>query len=182
MMRMKRSLKSVVIISIVAFFVSCQSNYSEKMKEVIGQTLTSFPELIQITPETFHKDVFPSLLVDNGAAVIFFFREDECQTCIMEKVPNWADKITEGISGVPVVFVFPTSAGKDLITLAKLTPNAYVMLDKENLFAKSNKFIPKESFLRVWLVDKNGKIILCGNPADNPELAELYRQEIDKRR
>ncbi len=181
-MRRKRSLKSVILLNIVACIVSCQSNHAEKMKEVIGQTLTSFPELIQITPETIHPNVFPGLLVESGAAVVFFFQKDECQTCIMEKVPDWADRISESISGVPIVFIFPTSAGKDLITLAKLTPNAYVMLDKENLFAKSNKFIPKESFLRVWLVDNNGKIILCGNPADNPKLADLYRREIDKRR
>ena len=176
----KRLLRGFVLFCILTVSVSCRSNYSEKMKEVIGQTLTSLSELIQITPETFHQNVFPGLLVENGAAVVFFFRDDECQTCIMEKIPDWANKISKSVSGVPVVFIFPTSAGKDLITLAKLAPNAYVMLDRENLFAKSNKFIPEESFLRVWLVDDNGKIILCGNPADNPELTELYRQEIAK--
>lgn len=41
-------------------------------------------------------------------------------------------------------------------------------------------YIPEEQFLRAWLVDSKGKILLVGNPADNPSLVDLFHQEIDK--
>jgi hypothetical protein len=54
-----------------------------------------------------------------------------------------------------------------------------VIIDSTHSFPKANPHIPADSRLHTFLLDKNGKVVLVGDPAyNNPELWELYKKTI----
>lgn len=83
--------------------------------------------------------------------------------------------------GYSVAFIFSPEK-KDLETAYTTISNANVkfplFLDKEGVFSADNNSIPKEPELHVFLLDKNRKVILAGDPSHNPALWRLYKKII----
>ena len=46
-------------------------------------------------------------------------------------------------------------------------------------FAEQNRSIPSEQGFHVFLLDKNRKVVLIGDPSHNPALMNLYEKTID---
>jgi hypothetical protein len=53
-----------------------------------------------------------------------------------------------------------------------------ILLDSTRSFPKANPHIPADNRLHTFLLDKNGKVVLVGDPAYNPQLWELYKKTI----
>jgi hypothetical protein len=45
-------------------------------------------------------------------------------------------------------------------------------------FVKFNPYIPTDPRLHTFLLDRDGKVVLVGDPANNHELWELYKTTI----
>lgn len=58
--------------------------------------------------------------------------------------------------------------------------NSSALLDKFSAFPAANPHIPADSRFHTFLLDKNGKVVLVGDPANNPGLWELYKTTITK--
>ena len=181
---MKKGVRVIVpaLVLAISLVMSCRPNYEQKMRNLIGKELSFSSELVRLLPDSIDVSPFPSALENQKASIVFYFRSDECQTCIIEKIPDWAEKINEEFPDLHVFFIMPVSSSTamELVAITKLIPNGSIVLDNHRVFSKENGFIPDEQFLRAWLVDSSGRILLVGNPADNPELVSLFRQEIEK--
>ncbi|CDN32754.1 hypothetical protein BN938_2685 [Mucinivorans hirudinis] len=80
-----------------------------------------------------------------------------------------------------VEFVFLFSVGENANSLA-LTLKQYqfsipVLFDIQNSFEKVN-IIPNDEKFHYFLLDKNNKIQLVGNPINNPAMWKLYKKRI----
>jgi hypothetical protein len=53
-----------------------------------------------------------------------------------------------------------------------------VFLDEHQAFPKANPHIPADNRFHTFLIDKNGKVVLVGDPVNNPQLWELYKTTI----
>jgi hypothetical protein len=51
-------------------------------------------------------------------------------------------------------------------------------MDMENTIMKLNNF-PKEQDFRCFLLDKDNKVVMVGNPVLNPGIWELYKKIIN---
>ena len=58
--------------------------------------------------------------------------------------------------------------------------NYPLILDFTNQYLKEND-LTKWSRYKTFLLDKNNKVLLVGNPTYNKKLMKLYKQEINKR-
>jgi hypothetical protein len=53
-----------------------------------------------------------------------------------------------------------------------------VFIDEKQAFLKANPHIPADNRFHTFLIDKNGKVVLVGDPVNNPQLWELYKTTI----
>jgi hypothetical protein len=87
----------------------------------------------------------------------------------------------EAGEGFLSIFLFsPTRAkiGETLMALDVSQFNYPVFIDESGLFPKANPHIPADNRFHTFLLDKNGKVVLVGDPVNNPALWELYKTTI----
>jgi hypothetical protein len=53
-----------------------------------------------------------------------------------------------------------------------------LLLDGSGAFSAANPHIPTDNRFHTFLIDKNGKVVLVGDPVNNPALWELYKTTI----
>lgn len=123
--------------------------------------------------------------LDSIPVLLVVYRDkNECVPCQIgqlgkyRKMVDFKQDVGDGYS---VAFIFSPEK-KDLETAYTTISNANVkfplFLDKEGVFSADNNSIPKEPELHVFLLDKNRKVILAGDPSHNPALWRLYKKII----
>ena len=55
--------------------------------------------------------------------------------------------------------------------------NYLVFIDEQNTIEQLNHF-PKQPEYQCFLLDKDNKVLLLGNPVLNPKICELYKQAV----
>jgi hypothetical protein len=53
-----------------------------------------------------------------------------------------------------------------------------LFLDERQAFPAANPHIPADNRFHTFLLDKNGKVVLVGDPVNNPPLWEFYKTTI----
>ena len=79
------------------------------------------------------------------------------------------------------IFIFSPKRGTEfqLITSLKAAQLDYpVFLDSGGLFLKRNPRIPSGEMYHTFLLDRQNRVVLVGNPIGNERLWELYKKEI----
>jgi hypothetical protein len=80
--------------------------------------------------------------------------------------------------------IFPTSSPPQakldevLRTLEMVQFDYPVFIDEHGAFPAANPHIPADSRFHTFLLDKNGKVVVVGDPVNNPDLWELYKKTI----
>ena len=107
-----------------------------------------------------------------------------CSTCHVNKMFEYSEIINFhkeiGDELVPVFLFSPprTKINEVLITLKSLEFEYPVFIDENQAFPAANPHIPTDHRFHTFLLDKNGKVVLVGDPANNPQLWELYKSTI----
>jgi hypothetical protein len=79
------------------------------------------------------------------------------------------------------LFVFSPRAGQSTKIRNMLLLYRFdypILLDDRGLFPAANPHIPADQMFHTFLIDKNGKVVLVGDPVNNPQLWELYKTTI----
>ena len=109
-----------------------------------------------------------------------------CGSCLAGKMNEWEEIVTYAQSldqCFKIIYLF-TPKKEDLNRLnVALKTNQFdypVFIDQSATFVKQNSKLPKNWQLHSFLLDKNNKVVLVGNPLHNPPLWELYKSIIQK--
>lgn len=115
--------------------------------------------------------------------VLLYIDSAGCTSCRL-KLPEWRQLIAEADSLFPgqmdfLIFYQPKNSDvKELRFLLNQYHFRYpVFMDVENTLDRTNHF-PSDLSLQCFLLDKDNKVVLIGNPAANPQIWELYKQQI----
>jgi hypothetical protein len=87
----------------------------------------------------------------------------------------------EAGEGFAPIFLFSPPRAKIRETLWAIDMaqlNYPVFIDEWGAFPTANPHIPTDSRFHTFLLDKNGKVVLVGDPVNNPPLWELYKSTI----
>lgn len=168
-------MKRIVFILLLVGFVSCKPSWQQVINDLIGRRL-SFPEsLISYEMGDVTKVSIQDSLNKYGGAILYYFGKEECQTCLVDKIPKWTDELIASLPQVPIVYVLADNVEDAIpLTISKLAPTALILIDRGNSFLKMNSFIPRESFLRSYVLDSERQILLCGSLVGNERLKDLY--------
>lgn len=172
--------KSLYILFLSLSLFSC-NNYSKKQ------------DMIEIVKDWSGKEIkFPSsfdistyLKSDNNDLpdykILVYIDSVGCSSCKLQ-LPEWKKFITQLDSitdkDIQFIFILHPKEIREVKIQAKLNKFNYPLyFDKNNDFDKLNKF-PTDISLQTFLLDKNNKVILLGNPIQNPKMKELYINKI----
>ena len=59
--------------------------------------------------------------------------------------------------------------------------NNYIYVDTCNVFTRNNSTIPEERYLHTFLLDRENKIVLVGNPNVNERVESLFQKIMNER-
>jgi len=109
-----------------------------------------------------------------------------CTSCeankmhVWDNIANYADSLSQWFN---IVYLFSPKREDLYHVRAVLKREKFdyqVFIDKDATFVKQNSKLPKNRQLHSFLLDKNNKVVLVGNPLHNPTLWMLYKTTIQK--
>ena len=124
------------------------------------------------------------LTCDNKYRYIIYFDSLQCSSCVIDKL-----FLAEGIQNdmkklnydVDFVFIFSTKKSIKTINEAYYNSRCHypIYIDTLNHFISENIFIPANSMLHAFFIDKNGTILFVGNPLTNTNIEKLLFEKLE---
>jgi hypothetical protein len=178
---MKRGLLVCVLLA-VALFGSCQER---KTKQDVEKLLSGAIEVpAEIRQVLFGRDTL-AMDVDGSLARLVIYTDSlSCSSCRLKYMFEYNDILglheEVGNDFMPMfVFSPPNGMSAEICNTLLLYRFDYpILLDDGGLFPAANPHIPADKMFHTFLIDKNGKVVLVGDPVNNPALWELYKTTI----
>lgn len=169
-------MKYTLIILFSILFFSCITR-KEKANSIVKQWIEKeikFPSSINLT----RQDSLWKLMINKEIKVLTVVDSNSCTECRL-KLYDWRKYIEEIDSiNLDITFIFIVHAkDSSLIEIIKEKNkfNYPIFYDYTNKMEQLNHF-PKDSRFQTFLLDKNNKVILIGNPIGNSYMWKLYKK------
>ena len=175
--------KFISIFLIVFLLLSCNNRVKDVqkiVKEWTGKGI-QFPQ----NPECMLLDsIIQCPETDNNNYKILLYVDSLGCTSCRTKLSEWKRLIQETDTLFVqkpdfLLFFQPKTNGLEELKML-LRSNGFnypVFIEKENVIMKLNNF-PKEPKYQCFLLDKENKVVMVGNPVYNPAIWELYKKII----
>lgn len=113
--------------------------------------------------------------------IVAFADSSGCTSCDL-KLSAWIELYrkleSSNLGDIPIVlYVHPKDPKEILYNLSEVGYHHPICIDVNNSFNKLNH-LPEQSTYQSFLLDKDNKILLIGNPIHNPKLKELFISEM----
>lgn len=180
---MRNKCSSILFFLIV--FISCNKNQkietAEKIvSEWIGKTIV-YPDNSKI-----YSNQHDSIYTQNTLAsykILVYVDSTGCTSCKLN-LPKWKQYMHEADSAfsqtIDFIFYFYPKNEKDIISILNENNFNYpVFIDIRNEIGIKNEFPDKIEY-QCFLLDKDNKVILVGNPTLNNRIWTLFKQVIRK--
>ena len=172
------------ILLITAFF-SCDNEQKEKEKQIL-QLVNEWQRKQIVFPE---NAVFTRYLTDttdyqipqSEYKVLIYVDSIGCTSCKLQ-LHKWKEliKYTNSVTQnkVPFLFFFHPKDAKEIRYLLKRDGFDHpICIDLDDRLNKLNKF-PADMTFQTFLLDKNNKVAVLGNPVHNTAVKDLYLKQI----
>lgn len=175
----------LIILLLTIFLSACQDKQKEiitlLVKEWQGKQIL-FPENMVFT--RFASDTTNLVIPTSDYKVLVFVDSIGCTSCKLQ-LSRWKEFIryTDSISqkNIPFLFFFQFDDQWEIHSLLiRENFDKPICLDRSDSLNQLNHF-PKDIRFQVFLLDKNNKVVVIGNPVHNPNVKELYLEEISRK-
>jgi hypothetical protein len=177
-------MKRWILLSVLLLMmISCkEQKFKKQLDRLTSTEIVILPEIGQVL---FGRD---TVLIDIGrsptARLVIYTDSLSCSSCRLKYMYEYNDILglheELGEKFVPM-FVFSPRMGQapEIRSTLQLYRFDYpILLDEHGLFPRANPQIPTDARLHTFLLDRDGKVVLVGDPVRNPELWELYKKTI----
>ena len=179
-----KNLNLYILLTLTIFF-SCQNKQKEKEVQ-IAELVNEWRGKQIVFPE---NSIFTRYLTDttdfqipqSDYKVLIYVDSIGCTSCKLQ-LPKWKrlieyiDSLTQG--KIPFLFFFHPKDNKEIRYLLKRDAfNRPVCIDIDDQLNKLNKF-PLDITLQTFLLDKDNKVVVLGNPVHNIAVKDLYLKQI----
>ena len=172
----------LIILLLTIFLSACQDKQKEiitlLVKEWQGKQIL-FPENMVFT--RFASDTTNFVIPTSDYKVLVFVDSIGCTSCKLQ-LSRWKEFIryTDSISQKNIPFLFFFQFDDQWEILIRENFDKPICLDRSDSLNQLNHF-PKDIRFQVFLLDKNNKVVVIGNPVHNPNVKELYLEEISRK-
>lgn len=176
---------NLIILALLPIFFSCKNEQKEKEKN-IAQLVNEWQGKQIVFPE---NPIFTRYLTDttdfripqSEYKVLVYVDSIGCTSCKLQlhkwkALIEYTDSVTQG--KVPFLFFFHSKDYKEIRYLLK-SEGFYrpVCIDMDDQLNKQNKF-PADMTFQTFLLDKDNKVTILGNPIHNTAIKDLYMKQI----
>ena len=163
-------------------FPSCQNSTPKHITQLVEEWQgkeVRFPENPVFTRQL--GDTVDYRIPEAEYKVLVYVDSIGCTSCKLQ-LPKWKEFIAyvDSVSGgqVPFLFFFQSKDNKELRYILKRDNfRLPECVDSQNEFGKLNRF-PSELMFQTFLLDKDNRVKVIGNPIHNLSVKELYLKEI----
>ena len=173
------------ILLVLTIFFSCQDKQKEEKKQIAqlvnewqGKQIV-FPENLTFT--RYLTDTTDFQIPESDYKVLIYVDSIGCTSCKLQlhkwkELIEYTDSATQG--KVPFLFFFHPKDTKEIRYLLKRDGFARpIYIDLEYQLNKLNKF-PANMTFQTFLLDKDNKVAVLGNPVHNTAVKDLYLKQI----
>lgn len=174
----------ISVIFVVLLLWSCNNNGIVKdIEEFKGQQI--------IISRDWHtvwkgKDTLLYKFTEAPIKLMVWYDSLSCASCQIVSMYEWDDIIKQAHlfeKWLNIIFLF-TLSREDIyeagMMFKRISFHYPVFIDQNGTFVKQNPNLPQNKQLHIFLLDKNNKVVMAGNPLRNPKLWELYKSTIQK--
>ena len=184
-----KNYKFIYILFVVVFILfSCGDKKKQIERELValGSKTVVMPSEKILT--LLGKDtIYNNITIKSQLKLVIYSDSLSCATCMAGKMYLW-NKIVNNIhpfgSKVSLNFIF-SPAKKDMNQLiSTIQRNRFkypIIIDSIAQFEKLNPHLPKNKALHTFLLDKDNKVILVGNPLNNPKIEEMFYKIVEEK-
>ena len=176
-------MKKLLYISLLlSLLTACKENNKEKfallVQEWQGKEIV-FPQDMAFT--RFVTEPVDYRIPDAEYKVLVYVDSVGCTSCKLQ-LSKWQELIAHVDSAtngnVPFIFVFQSKDDRELRYILKCDNfDRPVCIDRNNRFNSSNRF-PQDITFQTFLLDKDNKVKVIGNPVHNLAVRDLYLKQI----
>ena len=176
-------MKKLLYISLLlSLLTACKENNKEKfallVQEWQGKEIV-FPQDMAFT--RFVTEPVDYRIPDAEYKVLVYVDSVGCTSCKLQLL-KWKELIAHVDSAtngnVPFIFIFQSKDDRELRYILKCDNfDSPVCIDRNNRFNSSNRF-PQDITFQTFLLDKDNKVKVIGNPVHNLAVRDLYLKQI----
>ena len=176
-------MKKLLYISLLlSLLTACKENNKEKfallVQEWQGKEIV-FPQDMAFT--RFVTESVDYRIPDAEYKVLVYVDSVGCTSCKLQ-LPKWQELIAHVDSAtngnVPFIFIFQSKDDRELRYILKRDNfDRPVCIDRNNRFDELNQF-PQDITFQTFLLDKDNKVKVIGNPVHNLAVRDLYLKQI----
>jgi hypothetical protein len=161
---------------------SCHTKKKENMSQLVtewqGKKII-FPENIVFT--RYLTDTTDYRIPDSEYKILIYVDSVGCTSCELQlskwkELVAYTDSVTHG--NIPFLFFIHSNDYREVRHL--LEEDGFdipICIDREDTLNKLNRF-PSDASFRTFLLDRENKIVVIGNPVHNLAVKELYLKQI----
>lgn len=175
--------KLLFILALLLFATACKESRKNRIARIVNEWQDKevrFPSGLTFT--RLLKDTVAGYELPQSRYKVFVYVDSiGCMSCKL-KLGKWKEFIHElnaaSPDSVPFVFVFHPKDLRDMYAL--LVTNHFdlpVCIDLEDRVNRLNQF-PGEMSFQSFLLDKDNKVKIIGNPTYNDAVKKLYQEEV----
>jgi len=177
----------VLVGCVIVLLSSCDNNNKRTsavriVAEWTGKEMI-FPQGISCT--SIGTDTTCVDLYNDNYKIVLYVDSIGCTSCIL-RLSEWKKIMNESDSAFirkpEFVFFFQPKRKDERELLSIFRQNAFfhpVFIDKENEIGKLNR-LPSNIEYQCFLIDKDNRVVMIGNPANNPSIWVLYKRIISE--
>ena len=174
--------KQLYILLLLSLLTACKENNKEKFAQLVqewqGKEIV-FPQNMAFT--RFVTEPVDYRIPDAEYKVLVYVDSVGCTSCKLQ-LPKWKELIAHVDSAtngnVPFIFVFQSKDDRELRYILKCDNfDRPVCIDRNNRFDELNQF-PQDITFQTFLLDKDNKVKVIGNPVHNLAVRDLYLKQI----
>lgn len=171
-------MKSIVYISFTLCLISCHYN-----RQGIKQIVNQWQNKEIIFPNSIKDQIYTNdSTYENRYKILNYIDTSGCTACHL-KLYEWnlLKKQTDSLNlNVSFIFIAYLNNYNKLTHLQKLNKCTIpILYDSLNIMNTTNHF-PDDRMFQTFLLDKNNKVLLIGNPINNLKLWKLYIKTMSK--
>ena len=187
---MMRSVKGFYrIILLLLFLLSCVAgcrqsgnpNALEQAKKLYGRKIHFPTDYLSVTTGG------STLSIDSELAkplkIVTCLDQNTCSECSLQILKQWQELIADIPQEISVGFipiVYPNDTTELRRALQILGIGLPLFYDKENKYPRTNKLEKTLARNRSFLLDKDNRIVVIGEPLASAELWQLYKNALKK--
>ena len=181
------SAQGLIYLFLCAILSSCSSS-TKRIGEDVEQLYSSVIHIPtqQMLRFDCHSSV-PEVIHSEGYKMVVYTDSTECSSCAIGHLYVW-EPILDSLMTFPeyneTVFIFAPSKTDCSKVEKELRYSDFkypVYLDTCNVFAELNN-IPINRLMHTFLIDKEGRVVLVGNPLSNSKIQELLFKVLNSER